>query len=80
MILWLKMDASDVCLNSASGDNFMLMQNGEPKRLPKDRGLYRNWGAYFDEGDALVSQNEPIKIDYKVWTLTVWITLPVVKS
>lgn len=48
MLVWLKMDSSNPCVNSAMSDDFMILQVGEPKRLPKDRGIYRNWGAFFD--------------------------------
>jgi hypothetical protein len=48
MQVWLKMDAGNLCVNSASGDDFMIIKEGDPARLPLDRGIYRNWGAYFD--------------------------------
>lgn len=52
MILWLKFSNNKVIVNSACTEDF-LVQWGEPLRLPDGRGLYRNWGAYFDYGDSI---------------------------
>lgn len=52
MILWLKFGSNTLSLNSACTDDFLVVW-GEPHRLPSDRGLYRNWGAFFDFGDVI---------------------------
>lgn len=52
MVLWLKFANENLLYNSACTDDF-IMQWGDPHRLPKGRGLYRNWGAFFDFGDVL---------------------------
>jgi hypothetical protein len=53
MDLWLKFDSSNVALDSSLSDEMMLIENGQPKRLPKGRGIYRNWGVFFNAGDSL---------------------------
>ena len=57
----------------------MILQAGDPKRLPVDRGIYRNWGAFFDEGDILSLSNGGLGFPRDQWTITAWITLPIVK-
>lgn len=52
MILWLKFGNNRVIVNSACTSDF-LVQWGEPYRIPEGRGLYRNWGAFFDFGDTI---------------------------
>ena len=47
MVLWLKFDSYKVGVNSADSEK-LLTEYGRPKRLPKDRGIFRNWGAFFD--------------------------------
>lgn len=47
MQLWFKFDSNRVGVNSADTD-VLAVEWGVPKRLPKDRGIYRNWGAFFD--------------------------------
>jgi hypothetical protein len=52
MLLWLKFSSKCLTINSAcSEDN--LVTWGNPYHLPDNRGLYRNWGAFFDYGDVL---------------------------
>ena len=62
MEVWLKMDSGNLCVNSASGDDFMIIKEGNPARLPVDRGIYRNWGAYFDQGDVLMITNGGLNV------------------
>lgn len=52
MVLWLKFSGDRLTINSACTLNH-LVQWGEPHHLPMDRGLYRNWGAFFDFGDVI---------------------------
>lgn len=52
MICWLKFANNRLTVNSACTDDH-LIKWGEPHRLPKNRGLYRNWGAFFDFGDVI---------------------------
>ena len=79
MQVWLKMDAGNLCVNSASGDDFMIIKEGDPARLPLDRGIYRNWGAYFDQGDVLIITNGGLNVSDHSFTVCLWITLPIVK-
>mmetsp|Transcript_29513 Transcript_29513/g.44871 ORF Transcript_29513/g.44871 Transcript_29513/m.44871 type:complete len:142 (+) Transcript_29513:1965-2390(+) len=52
MVLWLKFDNPRLTVNSACTDDNLIIW-GEPNRLPQGRGLYRNWGAFFDFGDVI---------------------------
>ena len=52
MSLWLKFDSYKVSVNSADNE-IVLIEHGQPKRLPKERGIFRNWGAFFDFSDVL---------------------------
>ncbi len=79
MKIWLKMDAGNICINSAAGDDFIIIKEGDPARLPVDRGIYRNWGAYFDQGDILLITNGGLNVVESSFTVTLWITLPIVK-
>jgi len=73
MLLWLKFDAARISV--ASAGDLPLLQWGNPQRLPKDRGIFRNWGTYFDFGDV-VEVPGGIKLKDK-WSVSVWIVLPV---
>jgi hypothetical protein len=53
----------------------LLIEWGKPKRLPKDRGIYRNWGAFFDEGDILEIPGG-LDLPSKEWTISAWVILP----
>ncbi len=57
------MDASNPCVNSAGGDNIVLLQEGEPKRLPKDRGIFRNWGVFMGERDIIYTTGDTIEFE-----------------
>ena len=52
MVLWLKFDNDCLVINSAC-TNDTLVSWGKPYRLPKNKGLHRDWGAFFDFGDVL---------------------------
>ena len=52
LVLWLKFASNNLALNSSCTEDFVV-QWGEPHRLPDGRGLYRNWGAFFDFNDVL---------------------------
>lgn len=75
MLLWLKFDSFKVGVNSADND-IMLVEHGNPKRLPKDRGIYRNWGAFFDFNDVL-SIPGGLNIPDGEWSISAWIILPI---
>lgn len=77
MVLWLKFDSANVCKNSAGNDSVLIVKNQEPKRLPKDYGLYRNWGVMFDQDDIL--KIAPSGLFLERFTVCLWITLPIVK-
>lgn len=55
----------------------MIVKTGEPKRLHKEYGIYRNWGNLMDEGDIL--KIAPNGFDSDSYTVCLWITLPIVK-
>ena len=77
MVLWLKFANDKPTINSACTDDF-LIQLGDPQRLPKGRGLYRNWGMFFDFGDVLEVPGG-IKVPsvlMKQWTISFWMILP----
>ena len=78
MVCWLKFSADNLTINSACTDDFYL-KSGQPQRLPKDRGLYRNWGAFFDFGDCLeipgVIQLPTVVMEQ--WTISFWLILPI---
>ena len=52
MRLWLKFDSSNPATNSAGPPNTIRI-HGRPGRMPHERGIYKNWGAFFDFGDCL---------------------------
>jgi len=56
MRLWLKFDSPNPAVNSA-GRQMTLRVHGKPGRMPPDRGIYNNWGAFFDLGDSLEIPN-----------------------
>lgn len=53
MVLWLKFASDRLSINSACTED-LLVQEGEPFRLPIGRGLYRDWGAFFDFNDVIM--------------------------
>ena len=61
MRLWLKFDSQNPAVNS-SGKPITLRIHGKPGRMPPGRGIYHNWGAFFDLGDSL---EIPSGLDYK---------------
>eukprot|EP00347_Sterkiella_histriomuscorum_P003825 403362795 len=70
-----ELDSFKVGVNSADNDT-VLVQQGNPKRLPKDRGIFRNWGAFFDFGDALEIPGG-LNFQNGEWTISAWIILPI---
>ena len=56
MRLWLKFDSLNpaVC---AAGRPISMRIKGKPGRMPPDRGIYSNWGAFFDLGDSIEIPN-----------------------
>ena len=77
MSLWLKFASDRLIINSACTEDFVI-QWGQPHRLPEGRGLYRNWGAFFDFNDVLevagglTTQNGLMER----WTISFWMILP----
>jgi len=58
--LWLKFDAGFPGLNSASANDHeghrITITEGEfkpPSRLPANRGMFSNWGVFFEFGNGL---------------------------
>lgn len=77
MILWLKFQNSRLVSNSACTED-ILIQHGEPHQLPKNKGLYRDWGAFFDFGDVIEISNG-IKLNPRLleqWSISFWMILP----
>ena len=77
MTLWLKFDSERLSVNSANTDDYLL-QWGDPHKLPAGRGLYRNWGAFFDFGDVIeipggLSNETPLMLQ---WSISFWLILP----
>ena len=52
MIVWLKFASPKLNVNSACTDDFLVTW-GEPHQMPNGKGLYRNWGGFFDFGDVI---------------------------
>ena len=50
--LWCKFAGKNLPINSALSDDHLIMW-GDPHKLPRHSGLYRNWGAFFDFGDVI---------------------------
>ena len=77
LCLWLKFASDRLPLNSACTED-LLITIGEPFRLPTGRGLYRDWGAFFDFGDCIEipgGLSIPGMIMEK-WTVSFWMILP----
>lgn len=77
MICWLKFGHNNLIVNSACTRDYLMIQ-GSPKRLPEGRGLYRNWGAYFDFNEIIEIpggiQTEGIIMER--WSISFWTILP----
>ena len=76
MVCWLKFANNRLTVNSACTFDH-LVKLGEPHRLPKDRGLYRNWGAFFDFGDVIEIPGG-IHVDrilMEKWSISFWLVL-----
>lgn len=56
MRLWLKFDSQNPSVNAA-GRATTLRIHGTPGRMPPDRGIFSNWGAFFDIGEYLEIPN-----------------------
>lgn len=77
MVVWLKFASPCLTVNSACTDD-VFVHWGQPHRLPENRGLYRNWGAFFDYGDVIeipggVQVNSVIM---EQWTISFWMVVP----
>ena len=55
----------------------MVIERGAPQRLPKERGIFRNWGAFFDFNDVLEIPHGGLSFPHREWSISVWITLPI---
>jgi len=77
MVLWLKFSSPALTINSACTDD-VLVQWGGPHRLPDNRGLYRNWGAFFDYGDVIEIPGglQVNSVIMEQWTISFWLILP----
>ena len=79
--IWFKFDSANPGVNSGGMTNTIRIF-GKPGRMPPDRGIYRNWGAFFDFGDALMisggidimgSQDQGTHLEFSI---TFWTILP----
>ena len=84
MRLWLKFDSHNLAVNSAGRMNTISI-HGKPGNMPPDRGIYRNWGAFFDLGDSIEiaggldhKGNRDPKEPQLEWTITFWTIYPAV--
>lgn len=86
MRLWLKFDSANLAVTSAQhGKGSLLIKHGNPGRMPPDRGIYRNWGAFFDFGDCLEiagglnhKGNREQGKQQLEWSITFWTVMPAV--
>lgn len=82
MRLWLKFDSQNPAVNSAGITNSIRV-HGNPGRIPPDRGIYRNWGTFFDYDQSLEiaggldhKGNKNPDLPQLEWTITFWTILP----
>ena len=82
MRLWLKFDSSNPATNSAGPPNTIRI-HGRPGRMPHERGIYKNWGAFFDFGDCLEitggldhKGNRDPDQPHLEWSIVFWTILP----
>ena len=77
MIIWLKFASPKLNVNSACTDDFLVTW-GEPHMMPAGKGLYRNWGGFFDFGDVIeIPGGVQIKGTLmKQWSISFWTILP----
>ena len=77
MLCWLKFGNDRLILNSACADD-RYVKYGNPHRLPKNRGLYRDWGAFFDFGDVIEIPGgiTAPNILMDKWSISFWVVLP----
>jgi len=75
--LWLKFESNNFTLDSA---NIRIPKlYGSPLKLPPEKGMYRNWGVFFNFGDLLVLDN-PIEFSQNKWSVSFWLTVPPVDT
>ena len=72
-MIWLKFDSSSPEMSTA-GD-YILTKRGDPKHMPPERGIFRNWGCFFDFGDLIEVPN--LKYEVDCFSVTFWMVLPV---
>lgn len=84
MRLWLKFDAANSSISSADCGK-LIITHGKPGHMPPDRGIYRNWGTFFDFGDSLEiaggfnhKGNKDTDQPQLEWSITFWTVLPAV--
>ena len=78
MVMWLKFDnPNNFNINSACTQD-LIVHWGKPSGLPKNMGLYRDWGAFFDFGDVLEIPTgiAVTGMIMEAWTISFWTILP----
>ena len=71
--LWLKFATANLCIDSA---NMRLPKvYGRPLKLPPEKGMHDNWGAFFSFGDLIVL-DDPIVMHNHTWSISFWMTIP----
>ena len=76
----MKFDAANPAVNSGGMTN-TVRQFGKPGRMPPNRGVYRNWGAFFDFNDCLLISGGLDMVNLKEdknleWSISFWTLLP----
>ncbi len=75
--LWLKFESGCTALDSSNMRVPRLY--GSPLKLPAEKGMHSNWGAFFSFGDLLVL-DDPVRFERKEWSISFWMTTPVVDT
>lgn len=75
MHLWFKFESGYIPLDSS---NMCIPKlYGRPSKLPLEKGMNANWGAFFGYGDLIVL-DKPIEFPKSTWSISFWMTIPVV--
>ncbi len=70
--LWFKFDMSSIC--NAAQPELLSFVLGKPKRVPKGKGIYRDWGYLFNL-DSAIELSGGLAIG-REWTFMFWTVLP----
>ena len=76
ILVWYKFGSSRIMMDSANSVKSLVW--GTPERLPKDKGLYENWGALFSFGD-LIEIPKMIELPSE-YSISFWFIMPLIPS